>query len=166
MVEVLHGLPFVDAYIDDTLVVSKDVGFHKQHLYEVFQRLSHCVLKLNLGKCIFGAPSIDFLGHHTDASGIAPLPAKVSSIQDFPTPTSIKLLRRFIHTELFYHSSATSEPAAKEEQRHHVGRQRPICVSRSKNFSKHHQAFVHRRWAQNPIVPDNWRIRHGDWCGD
>ncbi|CAE1290002.1 unnamed protein product [Acanthosepion pharaonis] len=59
-------------------------------------------LKLNLDKCVFGAPSVDFLGHRTDAEGIAPLPDKISSIRDFPTPTFMKQLRRFLGMLNFY----------------------------------------------------------------
>ncbi|CAE1295323.1 unnamed protein product [Acanthosepion pharaonis] len=73
-----------------------DQGMCWQDPREVFQRLSHYGLKLNLDKCVFGTPSVDFLGHHTDANNIAPLPDKISSIRDFPTPTSIKQLRRFL----------------------------------------------------------------------
>ena len=102
MDEVLRGLPYVYAYIDDILVASKDDDSHKQHLREVFRRLSHYGLRLNLDKCVFGAPSIEFLGHNTDAEGITPLPTKISAIQDFPTPTSMKQLRRFIGMINFY----------------------------------------------------------------
>lgn len=102
MDEVLRGLLYVYAYIDDILVASKDVDFHRQHLREVFQRLLHYGLKLNLDKCVFRASSIDFPGHHTDANSITPLPAKIYSIQDFPMPTSIKQLRRFIGMINFY----------------------------------------------------------------
>ena len=102
MDEVLRGLPYVYAYIDDILVASKDDDSHKQHLREVFRRLSHCGLRLNLDKCVFGAPSIEFLGHNIDAEGITPLPTKISAIQDFPTPTSMKQLRRFIGMINFY----------------------------------------------------------------
>ena len=102
MDEVLHGLPYVYTFIDDILVASKGEDSHKQHLREVFRRLSHYVLHLNLDKCVFGAPSIEFLGHSTDTEGITPLPMKISAIQDFPTPTSIRQLRHFIGMINFY----------------------------------------------------------------
>ena len=89
-------------YIDDILVASKDEESNKQNLCEVFRRLSHYRQRLNLDKFVFGAPSIEFLEHHTDADGITPLPTKISAIQDFPTPTSIKQLQRFIGMIKFY----------------------------------------------------------------
>ena len=75
MDEFLHRLPIVYAYVDDILVASKDEESNKQHLREV--------LRLKLDKCVFGAPSIEFLGHITDAEGITSLPMKISAIQDF-----------------------------------------------------------------------------------
>ena len=98
----LRGLPDVYAYIDDIPVVSNDEESRKRHLWEVFRRLSHYGLRLNLDKCIFEAPSIEFLGHHTDPDGTTSLPTKISVIQNFPTPTPIKQLRRFIGMINFY----------------------------------------------------------------
>ena len=102
MDEVLRGLPAVYAYIDDILIASNNKNAHMQHLKEVFERLSHFGLHINLEKCVFGAPSMDFLGHRIDENGITPLPEKVASIQDFPTPTSMKQLRRFLGMINFY----------------------------------------------------------------
>ena len=102
MDEVLRGLPAVYAYIDDILIASDDRSAHLQHLKEVFQRLSHFGLKINLDKCVFGAASMDFLGHRIDANGITPLPEKVATIQDFPMPTTMKHLRRFLGMINFY----------------------------------------------------------------
>lgn len=63
-----------------------------------------------------------FSGHHTDANGLAPLPHKISSIQDFPTQTSIKQLRRFLGMINFYHRfilncAATLQPLKNLLQR-------------------------------------------------
>ena len=96
MDEVLRGLPFVYAYIDDILIASKDARSHKRHLNEVLRRLTHYGFQINLDKCVFGSIHIDFPGHHTYANGTAPLPEKIKAIQEFPVPTTIRQLRRFI----------------------------------------------------------------------
>ena len=96
MDEVLRELPFVYAYIDDILIASKDATLHKWHLNELLRRLTHYGFQINLDKCVFGSTHIDFLGHHTDANGITPLPEKIKAIQEFPVPTTIRQLRRFI----------------------------------------------------------------------
>ena len=74
----------------------------KCYLQNVYRWLSHYGQHLNLDKCVFGAPSIEFLGDHTDTDGIILLPRKISAIQDFPTPTSIKQLQCFIGMINFY----------------------------------------------------------------
>lgn len=102
MDEVLRGLPFVFDYIDDILIASEDAASHKRHLHEVLQCLSHYGFRLNLDKCVFGSDHIEFLGHHVDANGIAPITEKIKAITEFPVPVSIKQLRRFIGMINFY----------------------------------------------------------------
>ena len=100
--EVLRGLPFTFAYIDDVLIASKNTEEHYDHLQQVFERLAHFGLKINVEKCIFGANKLNFLGHEIDETGIAPLPEKVSAIQNFEQPTSLRQLRRFIGMINYY----------------------------------------------------------------
>ena len=102
MDEVLRGLLFVYAYIDDIQIASKDATSHKRHLNKVLRHLTHYGFQINLDKCIFGSTFIDFPGHYTDANGIAPLPEKIKAIQEFPVPTTIRQLRRFIGMINFY----------------------------------------------------------------
>ena len=90
--QVLRGLPFVFAYIDDLLVASSSREEHYSHLKELFQRLDEFGLVVNPDKCTFGVESVEFLGHHVSAKGVSPLPEKVNAIVDFPVPTSIRQL--------------------------------------------------------------------------
>ena len=100
--EVLRGLDFVYAYIDDLLIASSSEAEHLQHLEILFDRLSQYGVIINPSKCVFGAASLDFLGHRVSAAGIAPLQAKVQAIQDFPPPTSVRKLREFLGLINFY----------------------------------------------------------------
>ena len=43
------------------------------------------------------------MGHRVTSDGIQPLPIKVKAIAEFPAPTSIPLLERFIGMVNFYH---------------------------------------------------------------
>ena len=52
--EVLRGLPFVYAYIDDILVASETMEKHEQHLQILFTRLSRYGVIINPAKCQFG----------------------------------------------------------------------------------------------------------------
>ncbi|GFT63790.1 hypothetical protein TNCV_3538711 [Trichonephila clavipes] len=71
--EILRGLNFVYAFIDDILVASSSEAEHIQHLRFLFQR-----------------------------SGIKPLEDRVEAILKFPQPTTITQLRRFLGMLNYY----------------------------------------------------------------
>ena len=85
--QVLRGLPFVYAYLDDLLVASCSQEEHFDHLRQVFDRLQTHGVVINPTKCEFGVTSVEFLGHYVNAEGIQPLDEKIKSLQDFPEPT-------------------------------------------------------------------------------
>lgn len=100
--EVVRGLPFVYAYLDDLLIASANPEEHKQHLHQLFQRLDSYGIVINPSKCLFGVPSLDFLGHRVDSNGISPLPSKIEAIKQFPPPQSLTKLREFLGMANFY----------------------------------------------------------------
>lgn len=100
--EVLRGLDFCYGYIDDILLFSESEEQHKQHLRQLFQRLDDYGMLINTSKCVFGKPSVTFLGYTVSAAGVQPLESKVQAIQEFPTPKTVKELRRFLGMINFY----------------------------------------------------------------
>ena len=100
--EVLRGLPFCFAYIDDLLIASPDETSHKQHLHQVFQRLQDYGVQINADKSQLGVTSIEFLGHTVSPAGIAPLPSKCDSIQQFPKPSTQRQLKQFLGMVNYY----------------------------------------------------------------
>ena len=82
MDEVLMGIPHTFVYLDDILVASETAEQHQEDLKEVLQRLQEFGLVLNHEKCVFNASQVEFLGHVVDATGIKPLPARVSAIKE------------------------------------------------------------------------------------
>ena len=84
------------------MIASANHTEHLQHLRLVLERLAANGLTINTGKCIFGAPSLDFLGHHVSSDGIRPLENNVQTIRSFPHPTSQRKLRQFIGLVNFY----------------------------------------------------------------
>ena len=100
--EVLRGLPFTYAYIDDLLVASTSQEEHLGHLRQVLERLQDHGILINTAKSVFGVPELDFLGYHLDASGIRPLEERVQVIRDFPLPTTQRKLREFLGLINFY----------------------------------------------------------------
>ena len=72
MDKIMYGLPFVTTYIDDVLVHSKNQEQHKQHLQQVFQRLSDAGLTLRGHKCTLAMSQVTYLGHKFTQSGLTP----------------------------------------------------------------------------------------------
>ena len=102
MDEVLLGIPHTFVYLDDILVASETAEQHQEDLKEVLQRLQEFGLVLNHEKCVFNASQVEFLGHVVDATGIKPLPARVSAISSFPQPTTKGELQRFLGMINYY----------------------------------------------------------------
>ncbi|XP_031353811.1 uncharacterized protein K02A2.6-like [Photinus pyralis] len=67
-------------------------------------------LRLNHGKCVFGQPSIRFLGKIIDAKGIRPDPAKLQTIRDLPRPDNVSQLRAFLGAINWFHSASEGPP--------------------------------------------------------
>ncbi|GBO30384.1 Retrovirus-related Pol polyprotein from transposon 17.6 [Araneus ventricosus] len=100
--QVLSNLGFCVPYFDDVLIASNNSEEHKQHLKQVFERLSQHGLKLNPLKCVLGKPSVKFLGCLITSEGVKPLPEKVQAISQFPKPQNIAELKRFLAMLNFY----------------------------------------------------------------
>ena len=90
-------------YLYDILVGSATADDHVSHLRTVFEHLASHGLVINLSKCQFGTPTIDYLGHHITREGAIPLPAKVDAIRTFERPTTVKGLQQFAGMVNFYH---------------------------------------------------------------
>ena len=99
---ILMGLEFVFSFLDDDSVFSKSKEEHWTHLRTLFAILAANGLALNLEKCVFAVPELDFLGHRISAAGVAPLRDNVQVILDFPKPTDCKSLQRFLGMINFY----------------------------------------------------------------
>ena len=104
MDQVLRGLDFCFAYVDDILVFSSSPEEHLQSLSIVLKRLESHGLTINPGpnKCILGVPALEFLGHYVSSEGIRPLEDKIEVIRVFPRPTSQRQLREFTGLVNFY----------------------------------------------------------------
>lgn len=100
--EVLSGLDFCFAYLDDILIASRDQADHKRHLRTVFKRLSQFGLIANKDKCELGQVEMDFLGHHISKEGITPLPKKVVAIRNYPLPHDQESVKKFLGMINFY----------------------------------------------------------------
>lgn len=100
--QVLNGLDFVFPYQDDILIASENKHQHENHLRMVFTRLKDYGMTMNLNKCIFGQPRVNYLGHQISADGISPLPERIEAIRNYERPAIAKDLRKFIAVINFY----------------------------------------------------------------
>ncbi|GFW57507.1 hypothetical protein TNCV_544161 [Trichonephila clavipes] len=100
--EVLRGLNFVYAFIDDILVASTSESEHIQHLRLLFQWLDQYGLYINPSKCTFRVPTLNSLGFQVCSFGIKPLGDRVEAILKFPQPTTITQLRHFLGMLNYY----------------------------------------------------------------
>jgi hypothetical protein len=90
-------------YINDILIASANPDQHLSDVKAVFERLKQHGLIIRPEKCEFGTATTTFLGHKVSASGICPLPAKVSAVQKFTTPPTVRALQKFIGMVNYYH---------------------------------------------------------------
>lgn len=65
---------FVFVYLDHIQVANPSADERLSHLRQLFLR---AWTDVNLAKCQFGLPAIDFLGHHASPKGAVPLSGKV-----------------------------------------------------------------------------------------
>ncbi|KAF0746803.1 Uncharacterized protein FWK35_00022555, partial [Aphis craccivora] len=98
MDEVLRGYldEFVRVYLDDIVVFSNTTDEHQYHLDKVLERLQRHGLTCNTEKCSFGSTEIAFLGHLVNTDSIDKQPENLECIMQFPTPTKIRDLRKFL----------------------------------------------------------------------
>ena len=69
---------------------------HKHHLHDIANRLNAYGLTLNMAKCSLGLSEITVLGYKLSQNGIVFLEDKIIIIKKFPTPSTVKELRRFL----------------------------------------------------------------------
>ncbi|KAK3556239.1 hypothetical protein QTP70_006920 [Hemibagrus guttatus] len=96
----LHRVVLV--YIDDILIYSQNLAEHRQHVVKVLERLRKFQLFLKAEKCSFHQPSVQFLGYKINSSGIQMDKGKITAIRNWPAPTTVKELQRFLGFTNFY----------------------------------------------------------------
>ncbi|KAL0192537.1 hypothetical protein M9458_010833, partial [Cirrhinus mrigala] len=98
--EFLHRLVVV--YIDDILIYSQNLAEHCQHVQQVLHKLRKHSLYLKIEKCEFHHPSAQFLEYIINTKGVQMDHGKVSAIQEWPQPLTVKELQRFLGFSNFY----------------------------------------------------------------
>ena len=93
---------FVIAYLDDILVYSPSQESHVRYVQAVLQRLLDNNLFLKGEKCEFHLQSVSFLGYIISSQGVTMDDHKVDAVVQWPKPSSIKELQKFLGFTIFY----------------------------------------------------------------
>ncbi|XP_020262691.1 uncharacterized protein LOC109838678 [Asparagus officinalis] len=93
---------FVEVFIDDILVYSKNEAEHAEHLRYVLKTLREHRLFAKYSKCQFWLDRIAFLGHVVSRDGISVDPDKVAVVKDGPTPKSVSDIKSFLGLAGYY----------------------------------------------------------------
>ena len=101
---VLRGLLYKHCliYLDDILVKSTDFASHLDSLELVFDRLYEAGLRLKPKKCDLFSTKVKFLGYLITESGIRTDPDKTKLIEDWPTPTCTRDVRKYLGLISYY----------------------------------------------------------------
>ncbi|KAL5710218.1 hypothetical protein ACHQM5_020809 [Ranunculus cassubicifolius] len=93
-----HQIRVAPADIDKTAFSTHQGHYefkHVQHLSMTLSILRHHQLKAKLSKCQFAQTQLDYLGHTISQHGVSAEAIKVDVIRKWPTPKSVKALKRF-----------------------------------------------------------------------
>ena len=100
---------FAPSYFDGMFVHSRaiygqtDVEVHQIHVRKALTLMREHKLYANLKKCIFAASKIPLLGCIVGKHGVRPDPEKIKAIPDWPVPTDVKGLRKFLGLAAYLH---------------------------------------------------------------
>jgi len=89
-------------YIDDIIIFGRDEYEHDENFANIMNTLRKNGLKASPSKFVFRQQSVKFLGHVITNNGIKADPDKVKCIDEWPLPTMMKELTRFIGFANYY----------------------------------------------------------------
>jgi hypothetical protein len=98
--------PYIDdfavCYLDDRLIYSTNKTEHEDHVKNVLERLRQFSLYCKAEKCQFRASEISFLGFIISSDLIGMESDRISTIDDWPTPKSIRDVQVLLGFTNFY----------------------------------------------------------------
>ena len=88
--------PHVFAYLDDVIIVTESFESHLRWLRKVLSALKDANLKINKDKSDFCCSEVKYLGYVVNNEGLKTDEDNVRPIREYPTPSNLKQLRRFL----------------------------------------------------------------------
>lgn len=83
-------------FVDDLLIISRNLEEHFGHLARVLDKLKDAGITMNFKKVKFCRQRIEFLGHEISTEGITIAEEKFAPIRDFPRPRNRKQMKSFL----------------------------------------------------------------------
>ena len=83
-------------YIDDILIMSESFEEHLSLVQKILNTLANYHIKIKVKKCEFFKTSVTFLGHILSRDGISKCPEYTEKVANFPKPSNVTELRRFL----------------------------------------------------------------------
>ena len=93
---------FINVFIDDILIYSKNEADHTQHLETTLQVLREHKLYAKFEKCDFWQHQVKFLSHVVSQNGIAMDPAKIKVVLEWKALTTPTEVRSFLGLAGYY----------------------------------------------------------------
>jgi len=98
--------PYIDnfavCYLDDILIFSTNEKEHEEHVRQVLQRLKEFGLYCKAEKCQFSVSEVGFLGFVITPDGVGMESDRISTIEDWPTPKSVRDVQVLLGFTNFY----------------------------------------------------------------
>jgi hypothetical protein len=89
-------------YLDDILIFSRTRDEHIQHVRAIIKRLLAHNLFAKASKCEFHKDRVSFLGYMVTPNGVQMEPDRVKTVQDWPTPKTVREIRIFLGFANYY----------------------------------------------------------------
>ncbi|GJY50086.1 putative mitochondrial protein [Tanacetum coccineum] len=93
---------FILVFFDDILIYSSNMEQHMYHLEQVLKLLRDNQFFAKFSKCCFGQQKVVFLGHVITSEGVQVEQEKISAVQSWPIPTTVKEVRGFLGLTGYY----------------------------------------------------------------
>jgi len=98
--------PYIDdfavCYLDDILIYSANEKELEEHVRQVLQRLKEFGLYSKAEKCQFGVSEVGFLGCVITPDGVGMESDRISTLEDWPTPKSVRDVQVLLGFTNFY----------------------------------------------------------------
>jgi len=83
-------------YVDNIIIFTETIEEHWAVASEVLRRVNACNMRLNPDKCEFAYRALTILGVRVSAGTLQMDPRKAQVVNDFPRPTTVQELQRFL----------------------------------------------------------------------